>query len=128
MAAERCVAFARGVESIDNSVKLDSTKVPVALISLLPIAEKWGVGDDIEREQALSAASRQELELLVHSIDEVRDEDLFGWLSGSESYSAKPSNEYVALTALTMSIDFAKIKLRRLQSEESPINGSDQDK
>jgi len=78
------------------------------------MAEKWGIGDDFEREAAISNASRQELELLVHSIDTVNDADLYGWLSGAESFSSSPSDEYLAVTALTMAIDSAKLKLRKM--------------
>jgi len=98
-------------------MQLDQTKVPASLTPLLPIAEKWGIGDDFERERALDAASQQELEFLVHSIDAMSDDDLFGWLSGPESYNPKPSKEYIALTALTMAIDSAKTKLRRFQRD-----------
>jgi len=96
---------------------LDPTKVPSALVALLPVAERWGIGDDFEREEAVSRASREELEALVHSIDEMSDDDLFGWLSGPESYNPQPSEEYLALTSLTMAIDSAKLKLSRLPEE-----------
>lgn len=77
------------------------------------MAEKWGIGDDFEREAAISNASKAELEALVHCIDEVSDGDLFGWLSGPESFDANPSPEYLAITCLTMAIDSAKLKLRQ---------------
>jgi len=92
---------------------LDPSKVPAPLVPLLPIAEKWGIGDDFERERVVSIASLRELESLIHSIDEISDEDLFGWLSGPESHNPKPSEEYIALTALMMAMDSAKIKLRK---------------
>jgi hypothetical protein len=98
-------------------MQLDKTKVPAPLTPLLPVAEKWGIGDDFERERALDAASRQELEFLVHSIDAMSDDDLFGWLAGPESYNPNPSKEYIALTALMMAIDSAKTKLRRFQRD-----------
>jgi hypothetical protein len=92
---------------------LNPSNVPAPLVALLPMAEKWGVGDDFEREEALNKASREELEELVHSIDAITDEDLFDWLSGNESFNANPSAEYLAITNLTMAIDSAKLKLRR---------------
>lgn len=78
------------------------------------MAEKWGIGDDCERELAVSKASFEELESLIHCIDEVRDDDLYGWLSGPDSHSPEPSEEYLAFTTLTMAIDSAKLKLRKL--------------
>ena len=97
--------------------KLDPNKIPSALIHLLPMAAKWGLGDDYESEMAINNAQPEELESLVHSIDGISDNDLFGWLSGPESYNLKPSAEYVALTALTMAIDSAKLKLQKLHGQ-----------
>ena len=95
---------------------LDPNNVPGALVPLLPIAAKWGIGDDLERAEAVQNASRAELEELVRSIDCINDKDLYGWLEGSESYSERPTREYLAITCLTMAIDLAKSKLRRLKS------------
>jgi len=78
------------------------------------MAEKWGIGDDFEREAVISNASKAELEALAHCIDEISDADLYGWLSGPDSFNENPSPEYLAFTCLTMAIDSAKLKLRRL--------------
>lgn len=92
---------------------LDPSKIPSALVCLLPFAEKWGIGDDFEREAFVRSANTHELEALVHSIDEVSDDDLFGWLSGEESFNSTPSAEYLAITNLTMAIDSARLKLNK---------------
>jgi hypothetical protein len=92
---------------------LNPDKVPLVLALLLPMAEKWGIGDDFEREAAVTNASRQELESLVHCIDDISDADLYGWLSGPESFNPNPSQEYLAITCLTMAIDSAKLKLQK---------------
>lgn len=89
--------------------------MPSTLVPLLPFAEQWGIGDDFERELAVSNASRAELEVLVRCIDRVFDEDLYGWLAGEESYNTNPSAEYLALTCLTMAIDSAKLKLAKMR-------------
>ena len=91
---------------------LDPAKVPTALACLLPMAEKWGIGDDYLRGEALGNASTEELEQLVHCIDHISDDDLYGWLAGPESYNPRPTAEYIALTDLTMAIDSAKLKLK----------------
>ena len=80
---------------------LNPRNVPPGLVPLLPMAEKWGIGDDFEREAAVSNASRRELESLVRSIDNISDADLYGWLSGPESLNPNPSQEYLAITCLT---------------------------
>jgi hypothetical protein len=94
---------------------LNPKNVPPGLIPLLPWAEKWGIGDDYDRETAVSEASKTELESLVHGIDGFSIDDLYGWLAGPESFNTNPSPEYTALTCLTMAIDSAKLKLGRNQ-------------
>jgi hypothetical protein len=96
-------------------MKLRPENVPHSLLHLLPLAEKWGIGDDFEREEAINNASKEELIFLIHSIDDISDEDLFGWLAGKESINPNPSPEYIAITCLTMAIDSAKVKLKRLK-------------
>lgn len=98
-------------------MSLDPTHIPEPLRSLLPMAEKWGIGDDFEREDALNKASSWELEKLVHSIDHISDDDLFGWLAGKESYNPSPSTEYLAFSSLTMAIDSAKVRLEKLRAK-----------
>jgi len=93
---------------------LDQTNIPPALHHLIPIAEEWGIDDDYLREEKLNNASESQLRALTSSIDDVSDEDLFGWLEGPESFSAIPSKEYVIFTCLTMAIESAKLKLKRL--------------
>jgi hypothetical protein len=96
--------------------RLTPENVPGKLIGLIPTAEKWGIGDDFEREQAIGAASVEEVDALVHSIDGIADEDFYGWLSGPESFNPTPSLEYVAFSNLAMAIDSARSKMRRLRS------------
>ena len=91
---------------------LDPSKVPVAIVSLLPLAERWGIGDDYDREAAVASASREELERLIHSIDDVELE-LYEWLEGPEASNRMPSDEYAAFTCLTMAIDSARSELRQ---------------
>jgi hypothetical protein len=94
-------------------MKLNQENVPKPLRPLLPIAERWGIGDDFDREAAVAKASRSELESLVRCIDGISDDDLFGWLSGAQAMNPSPSAEYVAITCLVMAIDSAKLKLKR---------------
>lgn len=93
--------------------KLNPDKVPKALVPLLPMAEKWGIGDDYERENAIKHASREKLDELIHCLDGIGDEDLFGWLGGAESLNKKPTDEYLAFTCLTMAFHSAKLELQR---------------
>ena len=93
--------------------KLNKNNVPSALHQIISVAEEWGINDDYDREKKISEATKSELHTLIASIDNVTDEDLYGWLEGPESYLATPSEEYVSFTCLTMAIDSAKIKLKK---------------
>src|SRR6266496_1741635 len=90
---------------------LDGSRVPTGLRDLLPLAEEWGIGDDAAREAKVQSSSISELRRLVAAVDSTDDETLYGWLSGPESYSSAPSEEYVAMTCLTMAADAARVRL-----------------
>lgn len=92
---------------------IDLAKVPPTLHRLIPLATEWGISDDYHREEKVSQAATAELLALVASIDDISDEDLYGWLEGPESYSDTPSNEYVVFTCFTMAIDSAKVKIKK---------------
>jgi hypothetical protein len=90
---------------------LDPLRVPSELVPLLPLGEKWGIGDDFDREAAVRAASREELESLVRAVDAIDVEVLSAWLIGPEA-RPDPSDEYLAITNLMMAVDSARLKLR----------------
>src|SRR4051812_1481806 len=90
---------------------LDPSRVPAAVRHLLPLAEAWGIGDDYDRERAVSTASHDELADLVHAVKDADDEALFGWLAGDESFSESPTTEYLAFTCMVMAFYSAKLEL-----------------
>jgi hypothetical protein len=94
-------------------VTLDPTKVPPSCAPLLPLAEVWGVEDDYERYQLVDRASPEELRALVEAVNGAPDTDLYGWLAGPSARDPNPSDEYVAVTCLTMAADHARLRLRR---------------
>ena len=91
---------------------LDRMKMPDSAWRLIPLAERWGIDDDFEREAAVDSASYDQLRHLAASLDDVEDE-FWDWLAGPESYSPSPSTEYLAMTALTMAVDSARVTLER---------------
>lgn len=95
---------------------LDPQRVPLGVASLIPLAERWGIGDDLERDDAVRTASPEELQVLATCLSSVDSDALFAWLEGPESYASDPSAEYVALTCLTMAIDKAKMLLKKRAS------------
>ena len=86
--------------------------MPPSAWPLIPLAEKWGIGDDYEREQAVGQASRGELEDLVNTLNSA-DDDFWTWLAGPESRGPSFSREYIVMTALTEAFETAKLKLAR---------------
>lgn len=93
--------------------ELNPLKVPLEFVGLLEIAQKWGIGDDFEREQAIRSASKSELLELATCLDNIDIDVLYKWLAGPESYSENPSEEYIAFTTLTMAVDSAKSILKK---------------
>jgi hypothetical protein len=95
-------------------MKLDPARVPRGMADLIPLAERWGIADDIERSRAINGADRNALEELIHCLDAVDISELEEWLVGLESYREQPSQEYIAMTCLTMAIEQARLRLRKM--------------
>jgi hypothetical protein len=93
-------------------IELRPDAVPSAARSLLPLARRWGISDDGYRDSAVAEADAETLAALVAAVDSVDDGVLYGWLAGPEASSGRPSAEYVAVTALTMAADQARLRLR----------------
>jgi hypothetical protein len=93
-------------------IELRSDAVPSAVRGLLPLARRWGISDDGYRDAAVAEADAETLAALVAAVDAIDDAALHGWLAGPEASSARPSAEYVAVTALTMAADQARHHLR----------------
>ena len=85
-------------------VKLNPARVPIDLQPLIPYAELWGVGDDLIRGDMLRSAAPEALEDLKRVI-ELFDDALDEWLAGPEADNAKPTDEYLAFSAMRMAAD-----------------------
>lgn len=96
-----------------STPRLDPSNVPSELSPLLPWAERWGIGDDGAREEAVDEAPLEDLEALAHCLDSVPDDVLVGWLAGPESENPHPTLEYLAITCLTMAVHSARAYLKR---------------
>lgn len=92
-------------------IELRPDAVPSAVRSLLPLARGWGISDDGYRDSAVAEADAETLAALVAAVDAVDDAALYGWLAGAEASSRRPSAEYVAVTALTIAADQARLRL-----------------
>jgi hypothetical protein len=92
---------------------LDLHKVPPEFHHLIPLAEIWGISDDVIRWEVVDRATKGELEDLIKSFSPY-DAQLDNWLGGLESYNTSFSREYIAFTNLRMAFYAAKSKLKRM--------------
>ena len=86
------------------TIILDAGKVPVALRHLIPLAERFGISDDLIRQDILAGTTTEELEAMRQAVRP--HEDAFdAWLAGPEADGPGFSNEYIAFTCLRMAAD-----------------------
>lgn len=90
--------------------KLDPAHVPQHLHRLIPLAELWGIPDDIMREDFVGKAPKEAQQDLVQAV-KGSEQQIFDWLAGVEPNAQDPSDEYVAFTAMTMAADLAEGRL-----------------
>lgn len=58
-----------GGGSESPSLELDASKVPEDLRSLVPLAARWGIGDDVDRNAKVDKASDAERAELKNAVD-----------------------------------------------------------
>ena len=84
-------------------IKLDRDKVPEKLQILIPLAEKFGVDDELIREDVLDNATIKEKKELRRVFRKLEDE-VMEWLI-PQSEKKILSKEYIAFSALLMAVD-----------------------
>ena len=85
-------------------IRLDSRQVPEALRSLIPLAEKWGISDDILRGDFIAAATAAEMEELKNAVQQHIDA-IEEWLARPAAEMPPFSPEYLAFTNMLMASD-----------------------
>lgn len=85
-------------------LSLRSENVPQSLRELIPLAERWGISDDILRQDACRNAPPAELQYLKAVIDHF-DDALDDWLAGPEAALPIQSAEYLAFSNMRMAAD-----------------------
>ena len=73
-----------GGGSESPSLQLDASKVPEDLRSLVPLAERWGIGDDVDRNAKVDKATDAERAELKNAIDPVSTR-ITAWLDSFPS-------------------------------------------
>ena len=85
-------------------ITLDRSRIPDVLAPLIPLAEIWGVSDDLMRADIADKAGPDAVAALQTAIQPFEDE-LDEWLAGPESQSPDPSPEYIAFSCMRMAAD-----------------------
>lgn len=86
------------------AIKLNPARVPEPLRSLIPLAEKFGISDDLIREDLFAKTSKAELERLKRMLAQYNDK-FDEWLAGPESKGPDFTPEYIAFSAMRMGAD-----------------------
>jgi hypothetical protein len=86
-----------------SNSRLDSTQVPEDLRDLVPLAEKWGIGDDVDRGEFQSKASRSDKEALKAALAG-RNKRITQWLD-SFSESKPMPDEAAAFMYMQLGLD-----------------------
>lgn len=74
------------------TLELNPQNVPVSLRHLTPLAERWGIGDDVIRLDCVDAASEAERQELRDALAEPHDE-ITAWL---DSFGERPMSDEAA--------------------------------
>jgi len=86
-------------------VTFNINDVPANLTNLIPYAEIWGISDDYERENLIEETPviiKQNIKSIISQLEDELDE----WLAGPEASLEKPSDAYIAFSALRMASDY----------------------
>lgn len=86
------------------AITLDPKRVPKPLRVLIPFAEKFGIADDLIREDVFGKTTKAELAKLTRTLAKY-DNLLNEWLAGPESDEPVLSDEYIAFSAMRMGVD-----------------------
>ena len=85
-------------------IKLDPAKVPTSLRHLIPLAEQFGIGDDLIRADVVANTSPSSLKALRDAVA-ANDDALDAWLAGVEADGPDFSDEYIAFSCMRMAAD-----------------------
>jgi hypothetical protein len=94
------------------TVPLNPGHVPSSVRPLIPLAQRWGIGDDGYRDRAVRAAAAAELEELLDALAGPAGDAMYDWLAGPAA-EATVTDEYAAFTAMSMAADLARVIRKR---------------
>ncbi|HEX6683701.1 MAG TPA: hypothetical protein VF062_12940 [Candidatus Limnocylindrales bacterium] len=91
---------------------LDPRRLPPSAIPLIPMAERWNIGDDGDRGMAIRALGDRELLALARCFEDV-DEDFWDWLATTPDRSP----EYFAMVILVMAMELANVLVSKREEQ-----------
>lgn len=83
--------------------RLDPEAVPESLRGLVPLAERWGIGDDVDRARALERATDAEKEQLREAVDE-HGAEITRWLDSFGQGTVMP-DEAAAFMYMQLAVE-----------------------
>lgn len=90
------------------AIHLDASRVPVQFRQWISLAEHWGIGDDLIREDCVEKATPEELRQLL-AFGDAYDSVLTDWLAELEANTPPFTEEYIAFSCLGMAWDLARV-------------------
>ena len=84
-------------------IQLDARKVPADLAELVPLAQKWGIGDDLIRQDFQSRASDADKQALAKALAG-KNARITQWLD-SQPHGAGMSNEAAAFMYMQIGLE-----------------------
>jgi hypothetical protein len=90
---------------------MNKKKIPKKLYHLIPLVEKWGIGDDGYRDELVYESSYKDIEILINSLVDEDFEVLNKWFCDPKLVS-EPNEEYLKFSAFFMAYEFAKSRFR----------------
>lgn len=89
--------------SASGGSRLEAARVPEGLRDLVPLAEKWGIGDDVDRGEALSRSTAGERAELREAVN-THGAEITAWLDSFPSGAAMP-DEAAAFMFLQLAVE-----------------------
>ena len=89
--------------SSESRSELSAANLPEHLRGLLPLAKKWGIGDDVERTEALKRASGEELKALRGAV-QTHGAAITQWLDSFGSGALMP-DEAAAFMYMQLAVE-----------------------
>lgn len=86
------------------TIVLAPAVVPRKLRRLIPLAERFGIGDDLIREDIVAKTPAAELAAMQAAV-QAHDDAFDDWLAGPEADGPTFSPEYLAFSCLRMAAD-----------------------